>query len=690
MKKILFALTVGAALGLTACSLDEYNPAGVSDNKMSANYSSFYATQAYCYNTLYGQLYTKFDFLSTAEGGTDLWFNTYNNGYAAELFAYSGLVPFVNKGWDKAFNQMYTAVGACNTVLSIADDVLSRAENHADDIKTLVAETYFLRGLYHLLLTTYFGPVTLLLEPPTGDASANSPSRNTLSEIYEAITADFKKAAADLGDTPFEGNRQRATRVSALGMLARAYIQGAGQGLTEGGKSYWQLARETAEQVINEYPDRWYDDVAETWADYNNRANSEALFVAAGPDIVNINNSATFGQSYKNANNLAKYSAPKQNDLAAQFKNVDGGSLSSAIDGNNYLYGRTNEQAMAPSKYLIDLFDESWDKRWEYTFITAWGLYTNTDWGVNYNANTIKIDENACEKYGIDEQHIGKKIYPYYDVMIQSYSGVNAGQASIWPAGDMLDKYEEGAAAVHAATLQLKTDFKKAYAIDPTTIDENENRIFMCISKQPMSAEEKAKRAYCVINLDDIFNADYTAYKKNDDVITSAFPSLTKYNWSYYGMDCTDSSKQYRNGDIYILRMAEMYLIAAEAYAHEGNNAKAAEFLNPLRQRAVRNPEQTPESVWKLSTADMNTVFDEYGRELCGEFSRWALFQRHYADGAFDRLSQYNPVAAANYRTYHKWRPISQTFLQLIDNPEEYGDNGYGTTARSGLDGFEQ
>lgn len=75
------------------------------------------------------------------------------------------------------------------------------------------------------------------------------------------------------------------TKKTALGLLARVYAQGGGEyGLTEEGVSYWQRAKEVAEDMILAYGDCLYDDVEDVWAPANNRNNKEALFIAAGPD----------------------------------------------------------------------------------------------------------------------------------------------------------------------------------------------------------------------------------------------------------------------------------------------------------------------------------------------------------------------------------------------------------------------
>jgi hypothetical protein len=127
-----------------------------------------------------------------------------------------------------------------------------------------------------------------------------------------------------------------------------------------------------------------------------------------------------------------------------------------------------------------------------------------------------------------------------------------------------------------------------------------------------------------------------------------------------------------------IMRMAEVYLIAAEATLHANSDgATAANYLNVLRRRACRNiADFNGATGMQLSTATMNDVFDEYARELCGEFNRWALLKRNKAFES--RLSLYNKRAAASFvATKHYNRPIPFNFLNQINNADEFGSNGY-------------
>ncbi|WP_163712601.1 RagB/SusD family nutrient uptake outer membrane protein [Mangrovibacterium lignilyticum] len=105
-----------------------------------------------------------------------------------------------------------------------------------------------------------------------------------------------------------------------------------------------------------------------------------------------------------------------------------------------------------------------------------------------------------------------------------------------------------------------------------------------------------------------------------------------------------------------------------------GDEAKAAVYLNVLRERACRDAADFDANM-KLSTASMEDVYDEYARELCGEFGRWPLLKRHQAFE--ERLPSAIPRAALSFSGKNYLRPISYDFLSQFDNADEYGTNGY-------------
>ena len=399
-----------------------------------------------------------------------------------------------------------------------------------------------------------------------------------------------------------------------------------------------------------------YDDVEDVWAQSNNRNNKEALFIASGPQAVT--DAFTYG-SY-GANKLFTFTFCDPNKLSDIYP---------VGSKQNYFYGRVNNNYYAPSKYLVDCFDARYDKRWENSFTTAFSLFSmvQAGWRTYDDKNaTITLTEDLCTKYGIDSKFVGKKIYPYVDVNAINLgsNGGNQYVASVWPKGE------------YSGDVNKLVKVKNPY-VNPYPLAEDEDRFIVYLSKEYLSAAEKAKRGYICVNIDDLFAAD-GKYKETfiDAQQTNTytlFPSLNKFNFNFEG-GFYGSNLQCKTGDMFIMRMAEVYLIAAEAEERLGNGAKAAEYLNVLRKRACRN-EADFEANMKLTTATEDDVLDEYARELCGEFTRWALLKRHKAFET--RLPKYNHRAAANFSKKNYLRPISYTFLNQIENSAEYGTNGY-------------
>ena len=647
MKNIFSKVVLGACLmtSFHACSLDEYNPTMVEADETLSTFDGWKGMQSYCYQTLSGYMFN-FEFLALCEGGTDTWITSMNKTWAQEVFYYEGLAPNTQYP-NTSFKYAYSMINNCNAVINRAVEVKGDGSD-PKVIERLVAEARCLRAFYYSVLVTHYGNITLNLEEAKGINTR--PQRNSIEEIYAQIVEDLKFAAEKLEVTPYEDNYARCTKKTALGLLARVYAQGAGEGLSENGVSYWQRAKEVSEDLINNasaYGAYLYDDVEDVWAQANNRKNKEALFVAAGPNPYDP--SCKVGKQ----TNIFSFFFPNPSKLSEIYKTNDKG---------NYYLGRVNNNILAPSKYLIDCFDADYDKRWENSFVTAFGDFSmeQTNWGITYG----KLTADICSKYGISSEHIGKKIYPYVDATyIPTSNGAgNQYPAKMWPKGD------------HSGDIAHLVDVKNVY-VHPYPLTEDEDRFSIYLSKDKLSDTDKAKRAYFCINIDDLFDVE-GKYKEASFDGTNSFmmyPALSKYNWNYDGA-FNGSNLQYKCGDIMIMRMAEVYLIAAEANQQLGDGAKAATYLNVLRKRACRNADDF-ESHMKLTTASENDIFDEYARELCGEYGRWALLKRHKAFES--RLAIGNPRAAKSFTQKHYLRPISYDFLSQIDNADEYGTNGY-------------
>lgn len=670
---------LGLTLLINACSLDEYNPAAVSEETVLTKFDGWKAYQSNCYSGLWGSL-IGMQYGLVSELGTDLWTFPYNNhGTYKQIIAYEEFANDLNVNintWDFAWG----SIRDCNKTIQLAADLV---DGNATDIAILAAETRFLRAYYYSVLVAQFGEVPLITE---GDPQHSlTPQRSTMPELYGQILSDLRIAFNTLPVTPYDKNPGRVTKKSALGIMARVYAQGAGEGLNEGGKSYWVRAKEVADSLITYqamYGATLYDDFGKVFASANNRNNAEAVFTAYGLNPYE----ASYNYATSNTKpNLYLHYYPKFDDA---FGTADVFKRTVNSNGTNAYYGRLNQALIAPTKYLIDCFDAQYDKRWEQTFVTAFTNYSGvqalTTIGsgahsaakVAYDEAVVTLTEAICTKYGLDASHVGKKIYPYADV--------DARQTDYGATWQFIPKiWNKGAHSGNMADLE---DVANAN-VHPYPLAADEDRFFAYLSKEPLSDADKKARAYITINIDDMFDpSDPTGSTYKGNLSTNGFtptnlirvyPAMMKFNHNFDG-GWLGGNFQQKLGNIMVMRMAEAYLIAAEATLNSGGSgAEAAGYLNTLRERACRNAADFNTSTgMRLTTATMDDVFDEYARELCGEYNRWAILKRNKAFET--RLQKYNKTAHANFvPAKHYKRPIPKTFLDQINNAQEFGNNGY-------------
>lgn len=706
-RNIIIGLVAGLSFSLVSCDLDEVNPSA-GDSTLES-FTTWKGLQAQCYSAVYDQLYTASDWMFASEGGTDEWVSKQNGTSQQQLLYYEGMTTSFNTT-NKIFKQFYSMLTTCNTVINEAKNITMDINER--DLKVLLAETKALRAFYYYQLVTNFGPVTLVLE---SNASVSGvvdryPKRSSEVDIYNQIFKDLTEAIADLEDESYANNKARLNKKSASAILAKAYAQRAG--LAEGknlgdAEEYWQKAADLAKSVINQYGTQClYDDIYDTWADANNRSNKEALWVAAG-----ANGSDEAWQYLSKSNKLSAYSAANAGGLS-EFWNKN-----HRPSDKGYFYGRQNSSTWMPTKYTYYCFDPTWDKRWETTFQYAyceWSMQKPA-WVPVKNA-VIAITPAMCAKYGIDESNIGKYIYPYVDcdAVPSTYAG-NQFPAYIWPKGYLKSKakitYNDDGSAksisfdgVDTSVLLTsdKVGTRKCFAIPyPVDTDDDRFNIVAVHTDEEFQKYQDAKSQFFFFKISDLYSGEHDIPFGNINVdvpseatnclnigngktgAKNAYPQLHKFNWSFEGCSYA-GNLQIKTGDMFIIRMAEVYLLAAEAEQKLGHGGEAAKYLNVLRQRAARPG--VPASVWQMSTASEDDIFDEYIREMCGEFNRWALLKRHNAFE--DRLKRYNYRAYTKFQKRDYNRPISNDFLSTILNADEYGDNGYGATADSGLKNF--
>ncbi len=182
--------------------------------------------------------------------------------------------------------------------------------------------------------------------------------------------------------------------------------------------------------------------------------------------------------------------------------------------------------------------------------------------------------------------------------------------------------------------------------------------------------------------------------------------SLAEFFTSIKFMDPTrsDIATEFGTRDYSAARLAETYLIAAEAYGRKGDYTTAAKYINVLRNRAAyKAGEQKPQEVylsengtndqnstlasitvpatyWDTNTNDkfeqypasatdnksrfIHFVLNERARELYSELHRWEDLAR--TETLIERVKLFNTFGAPTIQDYHRLRPIPQAHLDRV------------------------
>lgn len=161
------------------------------------------------------------------------------------------------------------------------------------------------------------------------------------------------------------------------------------------------------------------------------------------------------------------------------------------------------------------------------------------------------------------------------------------------------------------------------------------------------------------------------------------YPSLKKF---------ADAQRASPNGSsgrpMPIFRLAETYLLAAEAAFKLGNNGVAANMINEVRRRAAFRPGLSSVELDNRRTAmeitagdvTLDFILDERARELAGEGGRWTDLALRGETVFLNRVKLNEDVLAANrVEAKHRLRPIPQSQLDAINDTDKqkYQNPGY-------------
>lgn len=635
MKKIVkaaFAVLLASAT-LTSCELDEWNPSTVDLETAYQYKDGFESLVNYCYDGLY-YFYGKIDGIGAMEMGTDLWDS---EGKEVGFTRYDSNMNTDMGTLKVMWNGFYATINYCNTAIHYAPMVQGYASEA--ELNAKLAEAYFLRGWSNWHIVEQWGGVVLRTQPSSVTGPDNNPVRSSEAEFYDLIISDLKFAVDNL---PLSqgADRGRVTKKAALAMLAKVYLQRTRLG-EENAKEWAKLALDTAVELINNASTHgtalWQSTAeksgySQLWDGENNKTNKEFLFLEANDHE---------GSKNPDGDNRGRTRQYYEMDL----KTV--GALWGTTEKNCAWYGRANDRGFRPTKYqLTSIFEpvkDPADTRFEETFFTEY--YASKEWVTPPDkGKTIPITESMVTTFKKDPSLIGREILSSYTTMtdVPTYFTVNVSGAC-------------------------------------NMVDEDGDGFVDCLSvytpNYNVPASEKALMPFLCVDPSDMYDANGKwVTPETSDMGTyykECYPSMRKFSSIYW-----IKNNQKWLGDVPIIRLGEIYLVAAEAaLRYNDDKATALKYVQPIRNRAAVTGRQSEMAV-SQSDMTLDFILAEQGRELSGEQTRWYDLKRH---GKLTKsyLGQTNPNILNFDDSKHPVRPIPQSYLDAIANPGEFGTNGY-------------
>ena len=675
MKKIYSMLFAAAAIsfGATSCSdfLDEDNKTGETADLAYNTVSGIDGLIQSAYTYTHGW-WGKEPSLGLAEMGSDLFYFGYDNKQKSMLkydISAEALGSNVadNPCLDEYWEMFYAGVDVCNNALQYVPEC-----SVIDDNKkaAYLGDAYFLRALYYSQMVAMWGPIPYNAEPI--NAINNNPVRVPEAEVYGKILNDLKQAMdnykkANIMDGKSATADGRAYYYSAEALYARVALYAAswlGANAVSGYGNLYTEALNAANDVINNSGAKFYSRFSDTW---------------------NMNNE----EATTNTENL--FAVHYSNDLNAGRDNCVPYRFSSEGTGNfNSLITRTGYNRNGGSASLL-------------MFVSLWNNGCD-DIGPNGQKNNSIFFRMAAGKTTIKSKSTGKdvEVGKYYSPYGRGFTRY-LPSLYLWQIldeikgtdqrynGTLLTEYRvHPDLAGNAANYPKMADqtyktYDEAYAEDGNYFNGGVIGIQYALmdgnSAEGQALQAEAKDKY---RLQFAFGGDIPVYTSGDpatalpteggkaksDVYGDAryksekiegrrsFPGIKKFLDDQYEEDYPTFDISHR--DIMVLRLAEMYLIKAEAELATGGDA--LKTINQLRAaRAIAGKDNSISG-----TVTIETILKERAIELCGEYQRWFDLKRTHT--LIDHVKKYNAQASGNIALKHYYRPIPLSELESVTN----------------------
>lgn len=606
IKQITGVFALSSLALLNSCSLDEKNPGGFTFDTVTMTEDGYQAILNQIYFGAERVLYGTDGYMQLTEADTDLWTTKANDGNSnTQYFWFFGGASANTTYTNTIWNAIYDGIGSCNTAIAYAANPPISEAKRNNSI----AQARFMRAVYYFNAVEQFGGVVKVTDLGVPNYA---PERTDPLTIYKEVIIPDLEFATQYLDKGTDATCTTPTKKAALGFLAKACLQTYEYGSTE----FLQKGMDAAKALItdcenggSQYGAYMYSNFEDVFKQDNSWENKEALWKHrwySGSDYHGSSNGA------QKCNRNDEMFLAAINHFAARQDNPQA--------RQTWEGGQTG--SFMPTRHLLNLFvqeDGSLDPRFHKSFVTEWNCNRDYTW-----------TDGDAKTYGKDASVVGKTLKFQENILDKTQNSKAIGDLAIKFVMPQDAGYaSEVANAANASYLLV--DYKKVYS------DADRNVIMTS-----GNAENHWRYFY---------------------------PSLSKHNSSNIYV-VNESKNRFANlNATFIMRMAEVYLIAAELDIYLNGGSGAMAYINKVRTRAGANA--------LSGTASVRTVLDERGRELCGEYSRFYDLKRTGMFKDANYLQETHPDLAKFFTPEYALRPISTTYLATITNGAGWQNPGY-------------
>jgi len=590
---VVFVLLFFTNTGCTDYLLED-NKTGASEEVIYSTKSGLDGLLAASYSYLRGW-YGKEAAFGLSEGGTDIWLTGYDNRQKV-LIDYSGITPEVatssresmNACFDEFWELFYTAVNTCNTGIKNVEEAPAVILSEADR-SSYLGELKALRAFYYWHLVETWGPVQINREPVNSVSTVAH--RNSEEEVYEFMLEDINDAISKLaGKTTKTGH---INIWAAKAMKARFLLH---KGSKFANSQAYIDAAAVAEDIISNSGLSFFTNYADCWKGQfeNGASNREVIWWVDYSDILENNilpkrlkldeNGAQMTWSQMILRNAANSLGGNASHLmfvgvwnsvpglTTVFKRTDTEANKilkySGVDynlGTNYQAYSKGFTRYIPSGYLLDLYNDVTDQRYQASFRDVYYLATSLQTafagGVVPPTGFANMRDTALylSKNTVSASRIARAANRYV-----LFSRTDVGNSKVYPL------YQDAAGTLPTIA---------------TGTTGNENF--------------KGNRMYIQL-------------KKFDDLNGSIIRDLGSRDAFIF-----------RLSEMYLIA-AEGYMMSGQP----GPALTKLNALRTARAIAGKSNVLAAGEETKVTSKDISVILDERARELCGEQLRWFDLKR--------------------------------------------------------------